>query len=113
MPAAAILLAASAVPLAASIDSAARIPAPMVSLYRFLAPFRSSNGYGLFAVMTTSRPEIIVEGSEDGTRWRPYEFRWKPGDPLRTPRFVAPQVPSHTSVDVTEEHRQRPPANGC
>jgi hypothetical protein len=64
-----------------------------VSLYRFLAPLRSSNGYGLFAVMTTSRPEIVVEGSQDGVIWRAYEFRWKPGDPLRRPRFVAPHQP--------------------
>ena len=31
--------------------------------------------------MTTERHEIVVEGSNDGTDWRPYEFRWKPGDP--------------------------------
>jgi hypothetical protein len=57
------------------------------------APFRSVNGYGLFRVMTTERPEIIVEGSADGTVWKPYEFRWKPGDPDRRPRFVAPYQP--------------------
>ena len=57
------------------------------------APFRSISGYGLFRVMTTERPEIIVEGSTDGTRWKPYEFRWKPGDPRRRPRFVAPYHP--------------------
>jgi hypothetical protein len=43
--------------------------------------------------MTTSRPEIIVEGSEDGVSWRAYEFRWKPGDPRRRPPFVAPHQP--------------------
>jgi len=57
------------------------------------APFRSVNGYGLFRVMTTERPEIIVEGSADGMVWKPYEFRWKPGDPERRPRFVAPYQP--------------------
>jgi len=57
------------------------------------APFRSVNGYGLFRVMTTERPEIVVEGSADGTVWKPYEFRWKPGDPERRPRFVAPYQP--------------------
>ncbi|MEP6994968.1 MAG: lipase maturation factor family protein [Acidobacteriota bacterium] len=92
-PAAAILLAACAVPLAASIGGAARIPGPLISFYRLLAPLRSSNGYGLFAVMTTSRPEIIVEGSEDGTVWREYAFAWKPGDAKRAPRFVAPHQP--------------------
>ena len=56
-------------------------------------PFRSVNGYGLFRVMTTERPEIVVEGSRDGVEWKPYEFRWKPGDPMRRPGFVEPFHP--------------------
>ena len=68
-------------------------PAPVVALARAIAPFRSVNSYGLFAVMTTSRPEIVLEGSDDGVSWRPYEFRWKPGDVRRRPKFVAPHQP--------------------
>jgi hypothetical protein len=59
----------------------------------FIEPFRSVNSYGLFAVMTTTRPEIIVEGSDDGERWLPYEFRYKPGDVRRRPPLVAPHQP--------------------
>jgi len=44
-----------------------------------VSPFRMVNRYGLFAVMTTSRPEIVIEGSADGETWREYEFRYKPG----------------------------------
>jgi predicted DCC family thiol-disulfide oxidoreductase YuxK len=58
-----------------------------------VAPFRSINSYGLFAMMTTSRPEIIVEGSHDGVNWLPYEFPHKPGDIQRRPTFVAPHQP--------------------
>ena len=58
-----------------------------------LEPLRLVNSYGLFAVMTTGRPEIILEGSEDGINWREYEFKWKPGDVRRAPRFVAPHQP--------------------
>jgi predicted DCC family thiol-disulfide oxidoreductase YuxK len=58
-----------------------------------LAPLRSVNGYGLFARMTTTRPEIVIEGSQDGQTWRAYGFRWKPGDPARRPEFVAPHMP--------------------
>jgi hypothetical protein len=43
--------------------------------------------------MTTSRPEIIVEGSNDAGTWRAYAFRWKPGDVSRRPRFVEPHQP--------------------
>ena len=58
-----------------------------------IAPFRSVNTYGLFAVMTTARPEIIVEGSDDGIDWRPYEFAYKAGDVHRRPPWVAPHQP--------------------
>jgi hypothetical protein len=51
------------------------------------------SGYGLFAIMTPTRPEILVEGSEDGETWRAYELRWKPGDLTRRPPIVAPHQP--------------------
>jgi hypothetical protein len=58
-----------------------------------VAPFNSVNGYGLFRVMTTDRPEIVIEVSEDGQRWKEYEFRWKAGDVMRRPQFVEPHMP--------------------
>src|SRR5579884_4087206 len=62
-------------------------------LLRAVAPLRSVNGYGLFRVMTTERPEIVIEESRDGVAWREYPFRWKPGDVTRRPPFVAPHQP--------------------
>lgn len=72
-----------------------RIQAPdMIStLIVFLRPFHLVNHYGLFTIMTTSRPEIIVEGSDDLNTWLEYEFKWKPGDLTRAPAFVAPHQP--------------------
>jgi lipase maturation factor 1 len=68
-------------------------PAPVLALYGWLEPFRTLNGYGLFAVMTQTRPEIILEGSNDGRNWQEYEFKYKPGDLKRPPGFVAPYQP--------------------
>jgi len=51
------------------------------------------NGYGLFAIMTTSRPEILIEGSNDGQDWQEYQFKYKPGDVRQPPRWVAPYQP--------------------
>ncbi|HMP89013.1 MAG TPA: lipase maturation factor family protein [Kiritimatiellia bacterium] len=68
-------------------------PAPVITFVQQFAPFRSVNNYGLFAAMTKSRPEIVVEGSRDGQNWIAYEFKWKPGDVHRTPIFVAPHMP--------------------
>ncbi len=67
--------------------------APITGLVQATAPLRSVNSYGLFAVMTTDRPEIEIEGSLDGRTWRAYGFRFKPGDPRRPPRTVAPHQP--------------------
>ena len=68
-------------------------PRPLLAVYGWLEPFRSFNSYGLFAVMTTSRLEIIIEGSDDGLIWRAYEFKYKPGDVKRRPGFVEPHQP--------------------
>jgi predicted DCC family thiol-disulfide oxidoreductase YuxK len=62
-------------------------------LANLIAPLRSVNAYGLFAVMTTTRQEIVLEGSEDGTTWVEYEFRYKAGDVDRRPPWVAPHQP--------------------
>jgi hypothetical protein len=58
-----------------------------------VSPLRSFNGYGLFRVMTTERPELVIEGSIDGKEWLEYEFRHKPGSVFRKPGFVAPYHP--------------------
>lgn len=70
-----------------------RIPAPLRAAASWTAPCRLANNYGLFAVMTTARPEIRIEGSEDGVTWKTYEFRWKAGDARRRPPWVAPYQP--------------------
>jgi len=57
------------------------------------APFDVVNTYGLFAVMTTSRIEIVVEGSNDGQNWQAYDFKYKPGNVAHRPTWVAPYQP--------------------
>lgn len=65
----------------------------LTEAYATIRPFRSLNGYGLFAVMTTERREIEVQGSDDGLTWKTYVFRFKPGAVDRAPRWVAPFMP--------------------
>jgi len=69
------------------------IPLPASEVVHAIAPFGVVNTYGLFAVMTTSRPEIITEGSNDGQTWREYTFRYKPGDLKRAPVWAQPYQP--------------------
>lgn len=63
-----------------TIFGSAAVPLPVRKLIAFIAPLRIADRYGLFAVMTTTRPEIVFEGSTDGQSWQSYEFKYKPGD---------------------------------
>ncbi len=58
--------------------------------YQFL---RTMNSYGLFRVMTTKRPEIVVSTSSDGKRWEEINFLFKPTDIEQKPKFIFPYMP--------------------
>ena len=83
------------------------------SILRVASKLHVSSGYGLFRRMTgvgtptpskkgfrdnddahqVARPEIILQGSEDGKHWNDMEFRHKPGDVNSPPTWVAPHQP--------------------
>ncbi len=71
----------------------ASLPAPALSVLRAVDPLHAANGYGLFAVMTTSRDEIVIEGTADGQTWRPYRFRYKPDALDEAPPWIIPHQP--------------------
>jgi hypothetical protein len=72
----------------------AQEPLPVVEfLTDAINPLLVVNSYGLFANMTTTRPEIVLEGSADGVHWREYEFRYKPGSTTRRPPWNIPHQP--------------------
>ncbi len=68
-------------------------PLAAQAIDQFIDPLHIVSGYGLFAVMTTQRDEIVIEGSNDGVEWREYEFRYKPGDLARRPPWNIPHQP--------------------
>jgi len=70
-----------------------RPPHALANVYERLETLRIVNGYGLFRVMTKDRCEIVLEGSNDGIEWLPYEFKWKPGDVKCAPGWCAPHQP--------------------
>ncbi len=90
---AAVVLAGSSFTLAITLGCRSPLLTPLAWVAGQMEPFRSVNNYGLFAVMTTQRNEIVVEGSNDGVTWLPYQFKYKPGDINRRPAFVAPFQP--------------------
>jgi hypothetical protein len=56
------------------------------------------NTYGAFGSVGKVRYEIVLEGTSDetigeATRWKPYEFPCKPGDPRRRPCVISPYQP--------------------
>ncbi len=87
---------ASAISIALTIlgrDFFASLPAPLALTYGLSQNFGISSTYGLFAVMTRNRPELIIEGSDDGIEYKAYEFRYKVGDVHRAPPLIAPYMP--------------------
>ena len=69
------------------------LPSPVRSATRWAGPFCIVNSYGLFRVMTNPRYEIVIEGSQDGSTWSEYEFKYKPGNVLRALPWVEPHQP--------------------
>ncbi len=75
-------------------QTAAHTDLPVLgALTRAVSPWQIVNPYGLFAVMTTTRPEIVIEGSADGSEWREYVFRYKPGPLSRPALWNIPHQP--------------------
>ncbi len=93
IPLAVVVLLMSYIQLLSMFRMRAPLPSALIRIPQWVGPFQSFNSYGLFAIMTISRPEIIVEGSYDGANWLPYEFKYKPGDLKQRPGFVAPHQP--------------------
>lgn len=70
------------------------VPNPLFGFWlSFLSPFHIANQYGIFAVMTTTRNEIVFEGSDDGIKWAEYHFFYKPSEVKRRPRRISPYQP--------------------
>ncbi|HEY3930766.1 MAG TPA: lipase maturation factor family protein [Verrucomicrobiae bacterium] len=93
IPLAAIVLFISILQMISMFGVRSNLLFPVAVAAEWLQPLRTVNSYGLFAVMTTTRNEIIVDGSDDGTNWLAYEFKYKPGDVNRSPDFVEPFQP--------------------
>jgi len=58
-----------------------------------VSPFLIVNPYGVFAVMTTTRPAIAFEGSDDGQTWREYTLPYLPGPVTRPLSWNIPHQP--------------------
>jgi len=63
------------------------------SILRTVQPFHLATPHGIFAVMTTKRYEIVIEGSADGLEWKEYQFYYKAGELSERPKRVAPYQP--------------------
>jgi hypothetical protein len=69
------------------------LPAVMDKPVRWAVQWHLVNNYHVFPVVTTRRPELVVEGSRDGIFWKAYGFRFKAGDPARITSVIIPHQP--------------------
>ena len=102
----------SAVPMRSVSNVYAYVPKIVVDMHELTQPFALTSSYGLFRQMTgvgniqeyvdplhpphaqVARPELILEGfSAKEERWIEIAFRYKPGDVMRSPPWIAPYQP--------------------
>jgi hypothetical protein len=90
-----VMLAVVALVIALSVNPVRNmLSSGQVMNYSF-EPLHLVNTYGAFGGITRTRNEIVIEGTDqtaplDGSAWRAYEFKGKPGDPARLPPQIAP-----------------------
>ncbi|MEZ5557048.1 MAG: lipase maturation factor family protein [Pseudomonadales bacterium] len=87
------LCAATLMALGSLVTAAGLLRQPLPAALAPLQPLHLVNQYGLFAVMTRERRELVVEGSLNGSDWRRYRFPFKPGALQQAPRLAAPYQP--------------------
>ena len=58
-----------------------------------LVPLLIVNPYGLFATTTTTRPVLVIEGSDDNRTWHEYALPYLPGPVARAPTWSIPYQP--------------------
>jgi uncharacterized membrane protein YphA (DoxX/SURF4 family) len=73
-----------------SIDVVLNLAGRRQSMNRSYDPLHLVNTYGAFGSVGQTRPELVIEGSNDGETWKAYEFPCKPGDPSRRPCLITP-----------------------
>jgi hypothetical protein len=69
------------------------LPGMVQRVVEIVRPLRIVNRYHVFPTVDTVRIELELEATRDGVTWRPYRFRYKPGDGARAPPFVVPHQP--------------------
>lgn len=67
----------------------------LIALFRFFAPFRIINGYGVFPPYSQAPVRVVpvFEGSDDGETWKAYGYRFMPTFARSRAPFVAPYHP--------------------
>lgn len=67
----------------------------LINFFRFLAPFRVLNAYGVFPPNHSPPLKLVprIEGSDDGENWRVYRYKFMPTTETCPPRFIAPHHP--------------------
>jgi len=69
------------------------LPQPLAQMHKSVQNFGVGAIYHVFPTMQTERQELIIEGSDDGSNWKAYRFRYKPQALDRRPRFIVPHQP--------------------
>ena len=86
-----------------------RLPGWARPMVRINFNFHLVNRYGLFAVMTTRRNEIQLQGSFDEEVWKSYRFKYKPNGVKDRPKWLFFHMPRLDWQMWFAALRSRPP----
>ncbi|XP_038562697.1 lipase maturation factor 2a [Micropterus salmoides] len=76
-------------------DSHASLWPGVLKAHEMVDRYQLVNSYGLFRRMTgvSGRPEVVIEGSNNGVEWTEIEFMYKPGNLSAPPPVLMPHQP--------------------
>jgi hypothetical protein len=88
-----LIVAASLIGFSTYIVPTSSVPVAMQDFSRSVQRFGIGHIFHVFPTMQTQRHELVIQGSNDGQIWQPYDFKYKPGDPKQAPGMIIPHQP--------------------
>ncbi len=109
VPVACAVVFASSIEFAATLDRSLTLPRPVAVALGAVGPLRIANGYGLFMVMTTERPEIVDRGQRRRRRLGTVRVSLEARRRAATAAFRRPAPAAPGLADVVRRSRRRLP----
>ena len=93
LPVFAVLIITSSLTVFLKTATTTKIPEVITQATIIIRSWGIGHDFHVFPTMQTERHELQIEGSYDGTEWKAYQFKYKPGQLANKPKFIVPHQP--------------------